>query len=164
MFNRKLYDRIISKLDIKGPGECWLYTGMIHPIGYGKIWIGKGRVQSVHRALMIAKYGPLGRWDFVCHHCDVRACANPSHLYIGNNQMNARDMAARGRHHCNRRTHCARGHEFSVENTYEHTDRNGWKHRKCRICMRENGKRNWPKYSQRLRAKRTSGPTGDSRA
>lgn len=157
MYNRALYDKIISKLDIRGPGECWRYLGTIAPdTGYGKVYITSTRQMNAHRALMIAKYGPLGRWDFVCHHCDNRWCVNPSHLYIGNNQMNARDMAARKRHHLNRRTHCIHGHEFTPQNTYHYVDRDGWKHRKCLACH----ERRQEQYAQ-ARRERTLLPTGD---
>jgi hypothetical protein len=38
---------------------------------------------------------PAGR--AVLHHCDVRNCVNPSHLYIGGHAENARDRADRRR-------------------------------------------------------------------
>jgi hypothetical protein len=42
--------------------------------------------------------GPAPADKFVCHHCDVPACVNPAHLYLGTAKDNARDASARGRH------------------------------------------------------------------
>lgn len=33
----------------------------------------------------------------VLHHCDVRECCNPAHLYLGTNKDNARDRVLRGK-------------------------------------------------------------------
>src|SRR3990167_3193996 len=38
------------------------------------------------------------------HHCDVRNCINPSHLYAGNQADNIQDCVRRGRHRWNKIT------------------------------------------------------------
>ena len=40
------------------------------------------------------------------------------------------------------KTHCYRGHEFTVANTYLYTKKNGQETRKCRICQKAN-MQNW---------------------
>jgi hypothetical protein len=34
---------------------------------------------------------------FVCHHCDVKTCINPDHLYLGTPAQNTADAVKRGR-------------------------------------------------------------------
>lgn len=42
----------------------------------------------------------FGHFDddlLVLHHCDVRHCVRPSHLFLGDQQLNARDRSQKGR-------------------------------------------------------------------
>ena len=65
--------------------------------GYGYLRV-QGKGVRAHRAVMQAVIGrELDRSELVCHHCDVPACVNPAHLYIGTPTTNAADMIARGR-------------------------------------------------------------------
>ena len=41
--------------------------------------------------------GELVDGMFVCHTCDVPACVNPRHLYLGTAQTNMDDKVRRGR-------------------------------------------------------------------
>jgi hypothetical protein len=41
----------------------------------------------------------LGPRDLALHHCDVPACCNPAHLFLGTQADNLRDCAAKGRYH-----------------------------------------------------------------
>lgn len=123
-------DRFWSKVDRRGPDECWPWMGLILNTGYGQIgWRGKG--VSAHRLAYELLIGPIPEGLTIDHLCRVRACVNPAHMEtvtrgentlrspIGISAVNAR------------KTHCMRGHAFDEHNTK--VRRTG---RACRACLR----------------------------
>lgn len=79
----------------KGDG-CWLWTGRLSVVGYGQI---KQHYQTrhAHRVSYELNIGPIPPGLVVCHTCDVRACVNPDHLWLGTFGDNNRDREAKGR-------------------------------------------------------------------
>lgn len=99
--------------------DCWLWSGTLTDTGYGHMWY-LGKRERCHRISYKLSFGEIPKGLLVCHHCDVRNCVNPSHLFLGTKKDNAHDMVVKGRHASQIKTHCINGHEFTVENTYNY--------------------------------------------
>lgn len=95
-------ERFWSNVRIQANG-CWLWGGHCTPTGYGTVKVGsrtdKTRcVWSAHRTAWTIANGDIPDGQCVLHRCDVRACVNPRHLFLGSRLDNARDRNAKGRH------------------------------------------------------------------
>jgi hypothetical protein len=76
---------------------CLLWVGNTTPNGYGQMTIGGKKIQ-VHRLSYEINGGDIPDGMLVCHHCDVRSCINPNHLFLGTHKDNTQDMMKKGRH------------------------------------------------------------------
>ena len=96
-------ERFRSKYD-RGRHEtdCWLWNAGQDRLGYGK-FLFYGKHQSASRTSWMIHVGPIPQRLCVLHRCDVRACVNPSHLFLGTVKDNATDMVAKGRSTCGER-------------------------------------------------------------
>jgi hypothetical protein len=121
------FARQINKTD-----TCWLWTGHINNVGYGR-YNGKNYPsQYVHRAMFFWSNGYLPVTpNVVGHLCEVRNCVNPEHL-------TEQTQSANVRQYTERITHCPQGHEYSKENTsFKTNKKTGWVSRRCRACHAE---------------------------
>lgn len=80
----------------KTDGGCWLWLGRKCPDGYGKL-VHRRKVWGTHRISWLLHNGPIPDGMQVLHRCDVPACVNPAHLFLGTQIDNIRDMIAKGR-------------------------------------------------------------------
>lgn len=95
-------ERIISRVEVDANG-CYIWRGAQDYSGYGIVSVERIHF-LVHRLMFELRSGPIPdrespglRGFMVLHKCDVPACCNPDHLYLGTAADNARDMAARCR-------------------------------------------------------------------
>ncbi len=71
---------------------CWIWAGYdSNKLGYGGIRIN-GRQQYAHRFSWEEAHGAIPSGMCVLHRCDVPACVNPHHLFLGSKRDNTRDM------------------------------------------------------------------------
>jgi hypothetical protein len=84
-----------SRVDIKGPDECWPWTASIGSHGYGQFsW--EGKVICAHVATYMLTKGPVPVDLNVLHSCDYKPCCNPAHVYAGTQARNNLDARERG--------------------------------------------------------------------
>lgn len=93
-------ERFWSKVDVRGPNDCWEWNAHRDKNGYGAIRIGGAGTprKRAHRFAYESKYGAIADGLIVRHKCDNPPCCNPDHLEVGTTKDNAWDKVKRGRH------------------------------------------------------------------
>jgi hypothetical protein len=86
---KDIKERFLSNIIVKGPDDCWLWTGAISS-GYGKFSI-QHISYLAHRVSYMLFKGPITKDKLILHKCNIRACCNPNHLYEGTDGDNTTD-------------------------------------------------------------------------
>lgn len=110
--------------------ECILSNNNIQKTGYDRVQF-KGKSWLAHRLAYTISHGPIPKGKLVLHHCDVRNCVRPKHLYAGTYKDNMKDCLERGHHPKLNKKFCPKGHPYSGKNLIINEG-----HRRCRICSR----------------------------
>lgn len=128
-----------SKVDVRGPDECWPWLACGNGHGYGSF-----RSRGAHIVAYELLVGPVPeglQLDHTCHNLDLsclggetcahRRCVNPAHLEAVLGAVNT----ARSRNSPSTvnaaKTRCLAGHSLNAANTYHWRGR-----RRCRECQR----------------------------
>lgn len=109
--------RVASRI-VEQPSGCWIWTGSTIKGGYGRPSVN-GRHILLHRLTWTLANGPIpkGRGyhgTCVLHQCDVPACCNPAHLFLGTNQDNMDDRNRKGRQNKGTAVNTAKLSEYDV--------------------------------------------------
>lgn len=131
-------DRVLhylTKVSIHPTSGCWLWPGRKMTNGYARVVIYR-KDRLLHRLVYELLNGALDEGLSLHHTCETPACVNPQHLEpCTHSEHRARHggyekLAAASARTRRERSHCAKGHEYTPENTI--VSPGSW--RKCRIC------------------------------
>ena len=85
-----------SYITRKSDDECWLWHGTLQKDGHGRVKF-RGRNWLSHRVAWTLTFGEIPDDLCVLHSCDVPACCNPRHLFLGTQLLNIQDRHQKGR-------------------------------------------------------------------
>jgi hypothetical protein len=98
---QRLETRFWSKVNRRGPDDCWKWIACTDDGGYGKM--SGNTKQKWFRGTHISwhlHFGEIPEGLYVLHKCDNPPCVNPGHLFLGTLKDNMQDKIRKGRCRC----------------------------------------------------------------
>lgn len=92
---KSIIERLYRKV-VHSESGCWIWGGARNSGGYGHLTIN-GVTKTANRVSWEEHNGPIPEGMYVLHRCDVRACINPKHLFLGSAKDNTHDAISKGR-------------------------------------------------------------------
>lgn len=87
----KVSNRFWSKVDIRGPDECWNWLAGKTETGYGTFSVGEEMLRAPRVSWVLCNLEEIPDGLVVLHSCSNPSCVNPAHLSVGTMADNARD-------------------------------------------------------------------------
>lgn len=81
---------------VQKTSSCWIWTGTKRKDGYGVQGFNRTTLRA-HRVSWMLTHGGIPEGMDVLHRCDVAFCVRPTHLFLGTQLDNMRDMITKGR-------------------------------------------------------------------
>ena len=89
-------EALLRQVAVCSKDGCFIWPRRLTTRGRGRVRRNSKRLLA-HRWVWEELIGPIPAGMCLCHHCDVPACVNPKHLYVGTQADNMRDMVIRKR-------------------------------------------------------------------
>lgn len=88
-------DDFWKNVDVREADDCWEWKAARNTTGYGLFRMDNKMFRAHRLALGAVRDVPENM--IVLHKCDNTSCCNPSHLSVGTQKDNMRDMLKKGR-------------------------------------------------------------------
>ena len=84
---------------VKQTNGCWVWVRSTNTSGYGVLCTHGDESVLTHRFSWQLHFGHIPFGLYVLHHCDIRICVRPDHLFLGTFKDNRQDCVFKGRDH-----------------------------------------------------------------